>query len=329
MAAPLRAAAAVLLAPNAQAAAAAAALAACGRQLRAGAAFSTQGQQAGDDDTADFGFRQVPRDQKAGLVGEVFHSVASSYDVMNDLMSAGLHRVWKDRLVEVLRPFAGMRHLDVAGGTGDVAFRVLAAIHAAEAAAAGRPPPAPGAAAGQPQQEGQQRRPGGGGGGGGRVTVCDINGSMLEVGRAKAAARGLLGSTDWVQGDAEALPIADESVDAYTIAFGIRNVTDRPAALREALRVLKPGGRFLCLEFSQVTQPLLRQAYDAYSFAVIPRIGQLVAGDAESYRYLVESIRRFPDQDAFAALIREAGFRAVTYENMTHGVVALHSGFKL
>ncbi|GBF90365.1 hypothetical protein Rsub_02471 [Raphidocelis subcapitata] len=281
-----------------------------------------QQQQPGADEeanTADFGFREVPRAAKAGLVGEVFTSVASSYDVMNDLMSGGLHRLWKDRLVETLRPFPGMRHLDVAGGTGDVALRVLAAITAAESEAAARaaapasagPAPAPDAA---PEP--------------GHVTVCDINGSMLAVGRDKAARAGLLGRTTWVQGDAEKLPFPDGCVDAYTIAFGIRNVTDRGAALREALRVLRPGGRFLCLEFSQVTVPLLRQAYDAYSFAVIPRVGQLVAGDAESYQYLVESIRRFPDQEAFAGMMRAEGFQAVTYENLTAGVVALHSGFK-
>lgn len=251
---------------------------------------------------------------------------------MNDLMSGGLHRLWKDHLVEALRPAAGARHLDVAGGTGDVAFRVVAAIEAAEAAeaaaGAGGGYGSGGGAAGPPrqQQQGsnqqqQQER--------GHVAVCDINGAMLQVGRDKARAAGLLGRTSWVQGDAEKLPFADESFDSYTIAFGIRNVTDRAAALREALRVLRPGGRVLCLEFSQVASPLLRRAYDAYSFAAIPAIGQLVAGDADSYRYLVESIRRFPGPEAFADMLRDAGFKAVTYESLTAGVVALHSGFKL
>ncbi|GFH20111.1 ubiquinone biosynthesis methyltransferase COQ5 [Haematococcus lacustris] len=221
-------------------------------------------------------FKDVPRDQKANLVAQVFSSVASSYDVMNDLMSAGLHRVWKDQLVQSLQPFPGMRHLDVAGGTGDVAFRVLRAIRKAEALD-------------------------------GRDT-----GLVFELGNAEALDQ-----------------FPDASFDAYTIAFGIRNVTDRPAALREAYRLLKPGGRFLCLEFSHVSQPVLRQAYDAYSFAVIPRIGGLVAGDAASYQYLVESIRQFPDQDSFADMIEDAGFKAVGYTNIMGGVVALHTGYKL
>ncbi|KXZ41514.1 hypothetical protein GPECTOR_421g282 [Gonium pectorale] len=307
------------------------------------------------------GFRQVPRDAKTGLVGQVFSSVASSYDVMNDLMSGGLHRLWKDRLVESLRPFPGQQHLDVAGGTGDVAFRVLRAVRAAEvqerlaAAAAGRnsaggrgrPPAAPASsaaaaepsgreAAQQSQQQQQQPGPSSAGVAGslvpGRVTVCDINPDMLRVGQQKAAAASDLAGDSglsFVEGNAESLPFEDASFDSYTIAFGIRNVTDRPAALREALRVLKPGGRFMCMEFSTVTQPGLRELYDAYSFAVIPRIGGLVAGDAGSYQYLVESIRQFPDQETFARMIEDAGFRAVTYENLTAGVVAIHSGFKL
>ncbi|KAG2496051.1 hypothetical protein HYH03_005970 [Edaphochlamys debaryana] len=320
---------------------------------------SSSGQQPADGPDIDFGFKQVPRDAKQSLVGQVFSSVASSYDVMNDLMSGGMHRLWKDRLVEALRPFPGQEHLDVAGGTGDVAFRVLRAVRAAEveermaAARAGRtsaggrprPPadaagPGPGSAAAAgatPRAEGAAgaSRPGAAAASPlvpGRVVVCDINPDMLREGKQKAAATSDLAGDaglSFVEGNAEQLPFDDTSFDSYTIAFGIRNVTDRPAALREALRVLKPGGRFLCLEFSQVTQPGLRELYDAYSFAVIPRIGHIVANDAASYQYLVESIRKFPDQEAFARLIEDAGFRAVTYENMSGGIVALHSGFKL
>jgi 2-methoxy-6-polyprenyl-1,4-benzoquinol methylase len=213
--------------------------------------------------------------------------------------------------VEVLRPFAGMRHLDVAGGTGDVAFRVLRAIRAAELAGAARSA----ALAVTP----------------GDVTVCDINPDMLEAGKGRAAGAGLAGDAglSWVVGNAERLPFDEASFDAYTIAFGIRNVTDRAAALAEARRVLRPGGRFLCLEFSQVTVPLLKEVYDAYSHHVIPRIGALVAKDDGSYRYLVESIRRFPGQDAWADAIEAAGFAKVGYESMSGGIVALHSGFKL
>ncbi|KAL6754929.1 UbiE/COQ5 methyltransferase [Haematococcus lacustris] len=293
-------------------------------------------------------FKDVPRDQKANLVAQVFSSVASSYDVMNDLMSAGLHRVWKDQLVQSLQPFPGMRHLDVAGGTGDVAFRVLRAIRKAEAldgrvahavplsgvpgaAAATSQGPQPTPLGAPPKASHAAKLPASWTPG--SVTVCDINPEMLAEGRKKAAAaQDLAGDTGLVfeLGNAEALDqFPDASFDAYTIAFGIRNVTDRPAALREAYRLLKPGGRFLCLEFSHVSQPVLRQAYDAYSFAVIPRIGGLVAGDAASYQYLVESIRQFPDQDSFADMIEDAGFKAVGYTNILGGVVALHTGYKL
>lgn len=262
-----------------------------------------------DAQTIDFGYQEVPIQQKRGLVGQVFSSVAPSYDVMNDLMSAGLHRLWKDRLVSKLSPWPGMRHLDVAGGTGDVAFRVLRAIRAAEARA-------PSGASAHP----------------GEVTVFDINAEMLKEGQRRADAFGLggpAGGLHWVQGDAEELPFEDGSMDSYTVAFGIRNVTHRDSALAEAYRVLRPGGRFMCLEFSHVTVPGLREFYDAYSFNVIPQVGRLVAGDAASYQYLVESIRKFPDQEAFADMIHAAGFSSVGYENLTAGIVALHSGFKL
>ncbi|HLH97767.1 MAG TPA: bifunctional demethylmenaquinone methyltransferase/2-methoxy-6-polyprenyl-1,4-benzoquinol methylase UbiE [Xanthobacteraceae bacterium] len=244
---------------------------------------------------ADFGFRRVPLAHKQGLVDDVFHSVANRYDLMNDLMSGGLHRAWKQALVAAAnpprdRPFA---LLDVAGGTGDVAFRLKAAGGPATSA-----------------------------------TVMDINPDMLAVGRARAAARGLEG-IGFVEGNAEALPFPDRSFDAVTIAFGIRNVPRIPAALSEARRVLKLGGRFLCLEFSAVDVPGLDALYDLYSFNVIPLIGRLVTGNGEAYRYLVESIRRFPPPEHFAGMLRQAGFARVSFSALTGGIVALHSGWRL
>jgi 2-methoxy-6-polyprenyl-1,4-benzoquinol methylase len=256
--------------------------------------------------TIDFGFRSVRREQKQNLVRQVFSSVAPSYDIMNDLMSGGLHRLWKDRLVEMLAPFPGTKHIDVAGGTGDVAFRVLRAIQGAEGL--------------QSNNEGSNLRKGG-------VTVFDINPEMLEEGKKKATSLALdLDRLTWVEGSAEELPFEDNTFDSYTIAFGIRNVTNRQAALNEAYRVIKPGGRFLCLEFSKVTLPGLKEIYDEYSFRVIPEVGKLIAGDAESYRYLVESIRLFPDQEEFKRMIEDARFQMVKYENLTAGIVAIHSG---
>jgi demethylmenaquinone methyltransferase / 2-methoxy-6-polyprenyl-1,4-benzoquinol methylase len=242
-----------------------------------------------------FGFREVPLTDKQALVDDVFHSVARRYDLMNDLMSGGLHRAWKDALVTTVnppktdRPFA---LLDVAGGTGDIAFRMLAA-----------------------------------GGTGTRATVVDINADMLQVGRARATERGL--DVGFVEGNAEALPFPDRSYDGVTIAFGIRNVPRIEAALAEAYRVLRVGGRFLCLEFSTVDVPGLDALYDFYSFNVIPALGRAVAQDAEAYRYLVESIRRFPRPNAFAEMMRAAGFQRVAFQRMTGGVVALHSGWRL
>ncbi|MEM7498710.1 MAG: bifunctional demethylmenaquinone methyltransferase/2-methoxy-6-polyprenyl-1,4-benzoquinol methylase UbiE [Pseudomonadota bacterium] len=243
--------------------------------------------------TTHFGAEEIPEGEKAGRVHGVFSSVAARYDLMNDLMSGGVHRLWKDAMVNWLAPKPGWQVLDVAGGTGDIAFRVAEAMRGA-----------------------------------GHVTVCDLTEAMLEEGRARAEKRGLPG-LDWVVGDAMALPFPARSFDAYTIAFGIRNVTRVEDALSEAHRVLKPGGRFLCLEFSRVPVPLLRAAYDAYSYGVIPRMGQAVTGDRASYQYLVESIRRFPDQETFAGMIRDAGFGQVRYRNLTMGVAALHSGWKL
>jgi demethylmenaquinone methyltransferase/2-methoxy-6-polyprenyl-1,4-benzoquinol methylase len=247
-------------------------------------------------ETAHFGSRQVPLEDKQGLVDDVFHSVARRYDLMNDLMSLGLHRAWKSALVTAVnppktRPFA---LLDIAGGTGDIAFRVIDS-----------------------------------GGPDTRATVCDINADMLDVGRGRAAARALEGTVTFAEANAESLPFADRSFDAVTIAFGIRNVPRIGHALAEAHRVLKIGGKFLCLEFSAVDVPGLDRLYELYSFNVIPALGRLVAGDAESYRYLVESIRRFPDPQTFAAMLRTAGFARVSFQPMTGGIVALHSGWRL
>lgn len=248
------------------------------------------------DSTASFGFRDVPEAEKEGLVREVFSSVAGKYDLMNDLMSGGVHRLWKDTFVEWLNPQPGWRTLDVAGGTGDIAFRIVGAV---------------------------RKR-----GGEANVTVCDINADMVGEGLKRAQAKGER-AIEWITGDAEALPIPDASMDAYTIAFGIRNVTHIDKALREARRVLKPGGRFLCLEFSRVDVPGFDTVYDAYSLNVLPRLGEAVAGDAEAYRYLAESIRRFPHQAKFAKMIEQAGLGQVKVRNLTGGVAAMHSAWKI
>ena len=263
-----------------------------------------------EEQQADFGYRRVPIDEKQELVSGVFRSVAGRYDLMNDLMSFGLHRAWKDALVTAINPPKNRPFvlLDAAGGTGDVALRALAA-------------------------GGEQTR----------AVVCDINADMLAVGRERARRRAGGGSArragerqyeieeriTFTEANAETLPFADRSFDAVTIAFGIRNVTRIEAALSEAFRVLKIGGRFLCLEFSAVDVPGLQSLYDFYSFRVIPALGGIVAGDAESYRYLVESIRRFPQPQDFAALMRAAGLARVSYQRLTGGIVALHSGWRL
>ncbi len=250
------------------------------------------------DTRATFGFRDVDPTDKPRLVRGVFDRVASRYDLMNDLMSAGVHRAWKDMTAARLNPQPGERIIDCAGGTGDIAKRLAKLARAAKA-----------------------RR----GGADAEILVVDYNAEMVGVGRDRV----LEAEIAWAVGDAQRLPLPDACADAYVIAFGIRNVTDIPMALREARRVLKRGGRFLCLEFSQPVAPAMRRAYDAYSFNVIPRVGGLVAQDRESYQYLVESIRRFPTQDRFAAMIAEAGFAREGYTNFTGGVAALHHGWAL
>jgi demethylmenaquinone methyltransferase/2-methoxy-6-polyprenyl-1,4-benzoquinol methylase len=241
--------------------------------------------------TTHFGFQDIPETEKSSRVKSVFTNVAQRYDLMNDLMSAGLHRLWKKAMVDWLFPRDGQRILDVAGGTGDIAFRMAdrANVH---------------------------------------VTVCDLTEGMLQVGADRADKKGYF-DIDWICGDAMSLPFANSMFDAYTIAFGIRNVTNVQTALDEAYRVLRPGGRFVCLEFSHVQTPILDTIYDAYSFNLIPKMGKLVANDHESYQYLVESIRKFPNQDEFADMIKAAGFSNVSYRNLSQGIVALHSGWRI
>jgi len=244
-----------------------------------------------EEPTTHFGFQTVREDDKVDMVRGVFDSVAPKYDLMNDLMSMGIHRAWKNRLMSKLHPTANQKLLDVGGGTGDIAFKYL-------------------------ERGGQD------------ATVFDINDEMLKVGRDRAIDKGILSGIEWMQGNAEELPFEDATFDAYTIAFCIRNVTRIDKALEEARRVLKPGGHFICLEFSKVVQPGLAKIYDTYSFSILPKLGEVFADDRESYQYLAESIRKFPDQDTFKAKIENAGFDQVTYENLTGGIACIHSAWR-
>ena len=245
------------------------------------------------ENTTHFGFQSVPESEKVGRVRGVFSSVAPNYDIMNDVMSGGAHRIWKDAMMDWLAPSSGQRLLDVAGGTGDISFRFLKRAGHAHA------------------------------------TVLDLTNEMLEEGKSRAEAAQLGGSLDWVVGDAMALPFANNSFDIYAISFGIRNVTRPQDALNEAFRVLKPGGRLMVLEFSQIPNDLLQWIYDRYSFNMIPNMGKLIANDRDSYQYLVESIRKFPDQDTFLGMVQAAGFEIAKYRNLTMGVACLHSGWKI
>ena len=246
-----------------------------------------------DDKTTHFGFETVPEDQKAGRVQGVFNSVASKYDIMNDVMSVGIHRIWKEAMMDWLAPRSGQKLLDAAGGTGDISFKFLKRA------------------------------------GSGHATVLDLTEPMLIEGRKRAEADKMADSIDWVVGDAMALPFEDNTFDVFTISFGIRNVTRPQDALAEAYRVLKSGGRLVVLEFSHLPNDGMQKLYDLYSFNVIPQMGKMIAGDRDSYQYLVESIRKFPDQETFLAMIRDAGFENAKYRNLTMGVAALHSGWKI
>jgi len=244
-------------------------------------------------DTTHFGFQEVPVEEKVKRVADVFHSVAGKYDLMNDLMSGGIHRLWKRLTIEQSGARAGMKVLDIAGGTGDLTRKFSRIV-----------------------------------GPSGKVVLADINDSMLKVGRDKLLDAGAAGNIEYVQANAECLPFADNTFDIITIAFGLRNVTDKEAALRSMNRVLKPGGKLMVLEFSKTRNPLLTKAYDFYSFNILPQMGRLIAQDAESYRYLAESIRMHPDQETLKQMMEEAGFVNCRYQNMTGGVVALHTGIK-
>lgn len=265
-------------------------------------------QDAPNPESTQFGTRTVTPDEKTMAVRGVFDSVADQYDIMNDLMSGGVHRLWKNHLIRKIRPKAGLHYLDVAGGTGDIAFRIKEYLEKRASSALEPIPDTP-------------------------ITLCDLNWDMLRVGRDRAVDRGWLdgrnGGFEWVTGNAECLPLPSESVDVYTIAFGLRNVTRIDDGLKEAYRVLKPGGRFYCLEFSHVDNPILSKLYDGFSFGVIPKIGEMVAKDRESYQYLVESIRKMPKQRVLQRRLTEAGFARSSYENLSFGIAAIHSGTKL
>jgi demethylmenaquinone methyltransferase/2-methoxy-6-polyprenyl-1,4-benzoquinol methylase len=248
---------------------------------------------------ASFGFREVASEQKPSLVRGVFESVAGRYDLMNDLMSGGIHRMWKRAMIDWLQPQPDQAFIDVAGGTGDIAIRIHERL----------------------ERQGRARSA--------RIVVCDLTPPMLAIGRDRALDHGILQGIAWVNGDAERLPFADRTFDAYTVAFGLRNLTHLGDGLREARRVLKPGGRFLCLEFSRVAWPILDRLYDLYSFRILPMLGQMVTQDRAAYQYLVESIRKFPKQDELSRQIASAGFERAAFRNLSGGIAALHSAWRI
>ena len=248
------------------------------------------------DGTTDFGFKRINAEEKVAAVKSIFSGVASQYDLMNDVMSFGVHRLWKRQFVREIGYGPDMTMLDVAGGTGDISFGVFDSVK-------GHMLP-------------------------GAITVCDINPEMLAEGKKRAVNRGILKPLQWVVGNAECLPFPNNSFDRYTIAFGLRNVTDKVAAIRDAYRVLKPGGKFLCLEFSHVDTPIVRKLYETYSFNIIPKMGKMVAANEDAYQYLVESIKQFPDQETLKAQMAEVGFEEVYYKNLSFGVAAIHVGVK-
>ncbi|KAK6184221.1 hypothetical protein SNE40_006731 [Patella caerulea] len=282
-----------------------------------------------------FGYENIPEDEKEERVYKVFENVATKYDLMNDAMSAGIHRLWKDYFISKMAPTPGTQLVDVAGGTGDIAFRFLNYVRNEDSESYNNqdrqsdvetPPELRSISesdeiseSGESKTEKAKSF----------VTICDINQAMLDVGKSKAENLGFSSETCFIQGNAENLPLESNKYDVYTIAYGIRNCTHIDKVLQEAYRVLKPGGRFMCLEFSHVTNPLIQQLYDSYSFQVIPVMGQVLAQDWKSYQYLVESIRQFPKQEEFVEMIRNAGFKMAKYENITFGVTAIHSGFKI
>ncbi|OWK60174.1 2-methoxy-6-polyprenyl-1,4-benzoquinol methylase, mitochondrial [Lonchura striata] len=310
----------------------AAALWRCRRRCRAllsraaGALRARRGLAAGPE--MHFGFQTVTEEERREKIYQVFENVATKYDVMNDSMTLGIHRVWKDILLHKMNPCPGTLLLDVAGGTGDIAFRFINYVRSARQRQLQRKLKHHQNLSWQEIFESYQKDKFNSLGDS-QVVVCDINREMLKVGKQKAQHLGYSEGLSWVLGNAEELPFDDDKFDVYTIAFGIRNVTRIDLALEEAYRVLKPGGRFLCLEFSHVSNPLLSRLYDLYSFQVIPVLGEVIAGDWKSYQYLVESIRQFPPQEELKAMIEDAGFFKVDYENLNFGIVAIHSGFKL
>ncbi|XP_061196950.1 2-methoxy-6-polyprenyl-1,4-benzoquinol methylase, mitochondrial-like [Saccostrea echinata] len=309
------------------------------RLLSTNSSLQKENRKNGETKKTHFGFQTVAEDEKEERVYKVFKNVASKYDLMNDSMSFGIHRLWKDHFINRMAPVAGTKLLDVAGGTGDIAFRFLKYIQSQNEKpvvtdenftistnlnAGAYSIPSDFAEENEETVDLSDYKEDTS-----HVTVCDINQEMLNVGKSRAEEAGIMSGISWVQGNAESLPFEDNTFDAYTIAYGIRNCTHIDKVLTEAYRVLKPGGRFMCLEFSQVNNIVLRRLYDSYSFEVIPVMGQVLAKDWKSYQYLVESIRQFPNQRRFAAMLQHAGFGIVSYENLTFGISAVHSGYKL